>query len=104
MTVSTLVVRNFRHDTRRSSLKLERELWAELEALARFAGCAEAHLFQALVDVRGQAPDRLGDGTFTSLVRVFIIRGLRLRNAGWTHAAVDKTARARAFVADAFAA
>lgn len=72
--VSSLKSRNIRIDQRRTSVRLEPELWAVLDRL-----CAENG--QSLHDVCTRVAARDHPGSLTSALRVFIVQQLEQRLA-----------------------
>jgi predicted DNA-binding ribbon-helix-helix protein len=75
--MGSLVIRNFRHGNKRSSLKLEAELWDALHEIVGELKLSENKVLSALADYKETNNYEHGDGTFTSLVRVFIVNAIR---------------------------
>jgi len=70
--VSSLKSRNIRIDQRRTSVRLEPELWAALDRL-----CAENK--HSLHDLCSQVAQQDRPGSLTSALRVYIVRELEAR-------------------------
>ena len=79
ISMGSLKIRNFRHGNKRSSLKLEAALWDALHEIILKLELTENRLLSALADYKEKNNYDHGDGTFTSLVRVFIVNCMRMR-------------------------
>ena len=80
--MGSLIIRNFRHGNKRSSLKLEHELWLALDHVAKDLNQSEKKILSALADYKDKNVSDYGDGTFTSLVRVFIVNSIIKKSNG----------------------
>jgi len=80
--MGSLIIRNFRHGNKRSSLKLEHELWLALDHVAKDLNQSEKKILSALADYKHKNTSHHGDGTFTSLVRVFIVNSIVKKSNG----------------------
>jgi len=83
ISMGTLIIRNFRVGDSRSSIKLESELWAVIDHLTAELELPVGKLISALAEYKKKHPKMFGDGTFTSLVRVFIAKTMTARI--WGH-------------------
>jgi predicted DNA-binding ribbon-helix-helix protein len=83
--MSTLIVRNFKIGKKRSSLKLELELWQSLANISKKMQLPESLILTALAEYKSKTFPSTDDSTFTSMVRVFIIKALNAIIGGkWT--------------------
>jgi predicted DNA-binding ribbon-helix-helix protein len=82
ISMGSLIIRNFRHGNKRSSLKLEHELWLALHHVAKDLNQSEKNILTALAEYKDKNISDHGDGTFTSLVRVFIVNSIIKKSNG----------------------
>jgi predicted DNA-binding ribbon-helix-helix protein len=65
-----------------TSLKLEHELWLALHHVAKDLNQSEKNILTALAEYKDKNISDHGDGTFTSLVRVFIVNSIIKKSNG----------------------
>jgi predicted DNA-binding ribbon-helix-helix protein len=83
--MSNLVIRNFKIGKKRSSLKLELELWQSLANISKKMHLPEGVILTALAEYKSKNNVSTEVSTFTSMVRVFIIKALNAIIGGkWT--------------------
>ena len=87
--MSNLIIQNFRLGTKRSSIKLENEMWQSFAEICLKLNVNKNCMLSTLAEYKELNFDKYDNTTFTSFVRVFIVRAL---NNGLSNTAPDARA------------
>jgi predicted DNA-binding ribbon-helix-helix protein len=76
--MSNLIIHNFRLKNKRSSIKLESEMWQSFANICLYLNINKNSVLSYLAEYKDKHRDSYSDTTFTSFVRIFIVQSLAM--------------------------
>ena len=74
--MSNLIIHNFRLKNKRSSIKLESEMWQSFGKICSHLNINKNLMLSSLAEYKEEHCDNYRNTTFTSFVRIFIVQSL----------------------------